>query len=194
MTQSFLNNFLQCLKILCDKPIVSQLIDICQDRSHVFFVLRYEENGSLLDYMNYHSVLEMDLARKITIDIVSGLQHLHKNNIIHGDMKPENVLLDGNLRAHVGDFGMVLPSNVSDVWYGTYGTSGYQAPEQLAGNIIWDHHRVDYFAVGVMLLQMTSGQHPSGTTIPQIDTNVVKLRFIMPPISAEAESFVRQTR
>lgn len=171
---------------------MSQLIDTVQDRSHVFLILRYEKNGSLLDYLNHNPLLDINAAQKIIVDVVCGLAHLHTNNMIHGDMKPENVFLDGNLRAHIGDFGMVLPTNANDIWYGPYGTQGYQAPEQMAGNVVWDH-RVDYFVVGIILIQMITGQHPFGTSLAQIGINVHKLRFIMPPLNDEAESFVRKT-
>lgn len=122
----------------------------------VFVVLRYEENGKLLEFINRHSKIILDVAQKIMVKIVLGLQYLHSKRLIHCDLKPENVFLDKNLRIQIGDFGMSL---VMREYIGKWGTTIYQSPEQLRENELWDE-RTDYFGAGIIFVMMLSGQHP----------------------------------
>lgn len=165
-----------------------------QDSTRVFIILRYEENGTLLDRINQHRQISIDCAQGITTEIVLGLQALHVHNIIHGDLKPENILVDRNLRVHVADFGLVAKMNPKHQFVDKWGTADYQAPEQLVGKIGWDH-RVDYFNVGVILLMMVTGEHPFGNDTRQIQQNVMKLNLNhkMPKLPTDARSFVQHT-
>lgn len=104
-----------------------------QDRTSVFIILRYEENGTLLDRINQQRRIPIDCAQRITTEIVLGLQALHVQNIVHGDLKPENILLDINLRVHVADFGLAVRINPKRPFVKTWGTDAYQSPEQLDG-------------------------------------------------------------
>lgn len=181
------------MNVVKNKLFASQLLGMFQDRSSAFLFLRLEQNGSLLDFINRSGKIPLDCAQKITTEIVLGLQHLHVNNIIHEDMKPENVLLDSNLRAHVADFGMSIRIKPNTLLYDKWGTREYQSPEQLVPNVTWDH-RVDNFNVGVILLIMITGFHPFGKHLTQIQENCRKLAFLMPPLTdANAVSFIQRT-
>lgn len=183
----------QTLNSVKNKLFVSQMFGCFQDRTSAFLVLRYEENGSLLDFINRSGKVPIDCAQAINAEIVIGLQHLHTQNIVHGDLKPENILLDKNLRAHVADFGLAVEINPKKPFIGKWGTKCYQSPEQLMDNVSWDH-RVDYFNVGVIFLMMTTGKHPFGIKDSEIQRNVVKLRYRMPKFASDdARSFVMKT-
>ncbi len=162
-----------------------------QDRMSVFIILRYEENGTLLDRINLQ-LFPIDCAQGIATEIVLGLQALHRQNIVHGDLKPENILVDRNMRVHVADFGLALKVNPKYEFVDKWGTAEYQSPEQLHGKIAWDH-RVDYFNVGVILLMMVTGNHPFGNEKREIQRNVVKLHYKMPQLPDDARSFIRHT-
>lgn len=167
----------QALKIVKGVPFLSQLIDAFQDRTTMFLVHRYEESGSLLDFINRNSKVAVDVAQNMMVEIVLALQYLHSNNIIHGDLKPENVLLDSNLRAHVGDFGLSIPMSEKK-YIGNWGTSIYQSPEQLRENEPWDE-RTDYFNAGIIFVIMLTGQHPfskAAQSDEDIKINIVALK------------------
>lgn len=117
-----------------------------------------------------------------------GLEFLHVLNIEHGNLKPDNILFDSNLRAHVGDFGLC---RTQGPWYGKWGTSGYQSPEQL---IETTYHLVDYFSVGIMFVKMFTKEHPFGHDPETIRKNVLELKYTMPEFNCpNAEHFVKKT-
>lgn len=174
------------------KSFLSQMLCAFEDLTRVFLVLRMESNGSLFDYMCRQPNMPVDVAQGFIIDILLGLNFLHTNNIIHGDLKAENVLIDGNLRAHVADFGLCVSAHAKKLWYGRHGSRGYEAPEQLVGTIAWDH-RVDYFVVGIIFFMMLKNRHPFGESIEEIEENVLKLKFEMPQLSNAGISFLRST-
>lgn len=136
--------------------------------------------------------MPLNWSRNLTIDIVLGLEYLHVQNIIHGDLKPDNILLDTNLRAHIADFGISRIVSPGVQFYGRWGTAGYQSPEQLIGNIALDH-RIDYFVVGIMLCQMLTMKHPFGTDCTMIEKNVLEMKYKMPELLPDSgKSFVRK--
>lgn len=76
------------MKALKNKPFVSQMLGAFQDRLDVFIVLKLYENGSLHTVINQNGVFPLPVARNVVVDILLGLQYLHKMDILHGDMKP----------------------------------------------------------------------------------------------------------
>lgn len=165
-----------------------------QDRTDVFIVLQYEENGSLFDLMNRMTKLPLDFAQNVIVELCIGLKFLHERNFVHGDLKPENVLLDSNLRVHLVDFGLTLKLNERG-FVGIWGTPTYQSPEQLAGKM-WNH-RTDYFCAGIIFMIMVTGCHPfnekSGTD-DAVAENIRRLKYTMPQIKCtNVQSFILKT-
>ncbi|XP_037048479.1 sperm motility kinase Y-like [Bradysia coprophila] len=156
-------------------------------------VMEYQQNGSLLDYMNSRpDNIPVEQAQQIIVDMCIGLHHLHSMSIIHGDMKPENVLLNGRMRAQLADFGMSLPIEPGRFYNNVWGTVDYQAPEQLIQNGLWDE-RVDYFVVGIIYVMMTAGIHPFGVIENEIKTNTMALQYRMPEVPANGCLFIHST-
>jgi eukaryotic-like serine/threonine-protein kinase len=85
--------------------------------------------------------------------------------VIHRDMKPENVLIDGDGMARVTDFGLALPLHEGSprltLTGTTVGTVDYMAPEQLSGGQV--DARLDVFALGVIAYELLTGQIPRGS-------------------------------
>lgn len=166
-----------------------------QDRTGAFLVLRFEQNGSLLDVMNRMSVVQLDFARNVIVEVCIALKFLHERKIIHGDMKPENVLLDQNLRVRVADFGLSVATNDRG-YVGQWGTPTYQSPEMLTDNELWDH-RIDYFNSGIIFVMMISGTHPftkHAQNDKQVHDNIRLLKYKKPRINCtNAQSFISRT-
>ncbi|MBN2717683.1 MAG: serine/threonine protein kinase, partial [Deltaproteobacteria bacterium] len=183
-----------------------------------FFVMEYLEGESLADLLDRRKVLKQVRVVEILDQVLSGLARAHKKNIIHRDLKPENIFLskteDGEEVVKILDFGIAKILNDNNAPRNTgpnvrpkrsgpttrfktelgvvMGTPGYMAPEALTGQGKVDH-RVDLFAVGILVFEMLTGRQPfRGKTAHEIMVNtatqpVPKIRAINPHVTREME-------
>jgi WD40 repeat protein/tRNA A-37 threonylcarbamoyl transferase component Bud32 len=102
-------------------------------------------------------------------DVLEGLQALHEANLVHRDVKPSNILMDGGGRAVIADLGIArkLDSQTASLTATgtTVGTYQYMAPEQF-DNPEGVDHRADLYAVGVVFYELLTGQLPRGRWVP----------------------------
>ncbi|XP_049935087.1 probable LRR receptor-like serine/threonine-protein kinase At3g47570 [Nymphaea colorata] len=100
----------------------------------------------------------------VMIDVACSLEYLHHGRwetIVHCDLKPSNVLLDENMTAHVGDFGIakMLVVHKSSTLTSTLGTTGYIAPEFRADGKV--STKADVYSYGILLLEVFARRKPS---------------------------------
>ncbi len=120
-----------------------------------------------------------DLAQKIRNDrpsmseavrlVAQAAEHLHfahEQGFVHRDVKPANILLDQSGKVFIADFGIAVTKDDSRKNSGSQGTLAYMAPEQLAGENHLVDARTDVYALGVVLFELLTGQHPFTATTP----------------------------
>ncbi|CAI9087268.1 OLC1v1021302C1 [Oldenlandia corymbosa var. corymbosa] len=116
-------------------------------------VSEYLEGGTLASYLKNHKNLALTHKIQLALDVARGLSYLHSKRIVHRDVKLENLLLDGEKRVKIIDFGISRPeaSNPAEMT-ANMGTKGYMAPEVL-GCCPYDH-KCDVFSFGICLWEI----------------------------------------
>ncbi|KAG8379729.1 hypothetical protein BUALT_Bualt07G0119700 [Buddleja alternifolia] len=141
-----------------------RLRGFCTKGNKKLLVYDYMENGSLDSHIfnaNESKFLDWKTRYTIALGIARGLAYLHekcRDCIIHCDIKPENILLDGEFCPKVGDFGLakLMGRDFSRVLTTMRGTRGYLAPEWISGVAITT--KADAYSYGMMLFEILSGR------------------------------------
>jgi hypothetical protein len=141
-------------------PNVVGVIDAGEDGGHPYIVFEYVEGETLKQRIRRLGVLEPQEALAYAIEIARGLTDAHARNVIHRDIKPQNVLIDPEGRAKVTDFGIARQLEQADVTDPgrVLGTTDYVSPEQAMGHRV--DHRSDIYSLGVVLYEMLTGEVP----------------------------------
>lgn len=128
-----------------------------------YVVMEYIDGPSLHDHLNRSGASIDDIARWIAA-LAAALHDLHRQNVVHLDIKPANVLFRPDGTAVIIDFGLArhahLPDLIEEAFHKPVGTSAYISPEQIL-HIRCDP-RSDIFSLGVILYQLTTGRLPFG--------------------------------
>ena len=154
-------------------PHIITLFDADEDRGLVYLVMELTESRTLREVMNDNIVPSLI---EIAVGIASALEYADSKGVLHGNLRPGNVLVGAEIK--LTDFGLSMIEEgqhlVDNPVLG--GTSYYLAPEQIAGQTI--DARTDLYALGVILYQLATGQ------IPYIDAEqqTLEQRFQHPPI------------
>jgi eukaryotic-like serine/threonine-protein kinase len=143
-----------------DRHII-QLIDVGWESEPPYFVMEYLPRGSLEARLR-DGPLPVEEAEALIRDVAVGLVHAHGKGIFHCDLKPANVLLDGDGRPRLADFGQ---SRLSSERAPALGTLFYMAPEQADLKAVPDA-RWDVYALGALLHHMLTG-HPPLSDVPE---------------------------
>ncbi|CDW82356.1 serine threonine protein kinase [Stylonychia lemnae] len=119
-------------------PNISQLQQVFQTETQYNLVFEYQENGTLLNFIEKKEILKESIIKKIMFQLLTALKSIHHKKIIHRDLKLENILvlknngcLDDNIQVEVIDFGLACSENNFELICQKSGTPGYVAPEIL---------------------------------------------------------------
>ncbi|XP_022748067.1 receptor kinase-like protein Xa21 [Durio zibethinus] len=141
-----------------------KVITCCSTIDFKALVLEFMPNGSLEKWLySYNYVLDILQRINIMIDVASALEYLHLGHpipVIHCDLKPSNVLLDEDMVAHVGDFGIAkLLGGDSIKQTTTLATIGYMAPEYGSMGIV--SVKTDIYSYGILLIETFTKKKPT---------------------------------
>jgi eukaryotic-like serine/threonine-protein kinase len=142
-------------------PNIVGVIDRGEHADRQFIVFEYVEGDNLKRMIERRGPAPVETALELGVQMARALSFAHQNGLIHRDVKPQNVLLNGDGHAKVTDFGIArsLDMQRGMTQTGTVlGTSDYIAPEQAQGQHVDDH--TDVYSLGVVLFELLTGHVP----------------------------------
>jgi serine/threonine protein kinase len=127
--------------------------------NHYYMVFEYVNGGQLLDFIIAHGRLRESVARKFARQIASALDYCHHNNVVHRDLKIENILISQTGNIKIIDFGL---SNLYDpaAHLSTFCGSLYFAAPELLNAKLYTGPEVDIWSFGVVLYTLVCGKVP----------------------------------
>jgi len=142
-------------------PNVVRVFDVGEAGGRPYLLLELASGGSLADYIARHGPMEPRLAVDCLLQVCRGIEAAHAQGIIHRDIKPDNILVDGKGTCKLTDFGIAqfVDSSSYTRTGSSMGTISYMAPEQRtdAKNI---SATVDVYALGATLFALVTGNLP----------------------------------
>jgi serine/threonine-protein kinase len=179
-------------------PNVVAVIDAGEDGGHPYIVFEYVEGETLKQRIARVGALDTQEALAYAIEIARGLTVAHARNMVHRDIKPQNVLIDAEGRAKLTDFGISrqLEQDGMTATGRVLGTTDYVAPEQAMGHPV--DPRSDIYSLGVVLYEMLIGQVPFhadsqvGVAMKHVNEELPDVQQRRPEISAAAALVVER--
>lgn len=141
-------------------PNIVSVYDVGQDGDLNYIVMEYVEGVTLKQYMAAKGVIPWREAVDYAAQICAGLEHAHKNGIIHKDIKPHNIMITREGTLKITDFGIAKVISSSTITTGntTMGSVHYFSPEQARGG--YTDYKTDIYSLGVVLYEMVTGRLP----------------------------------
>jgi serine/threonine-protein kinase len=137
-------------------PHVCRVHDIDDVDGRHFITMEYVDGEDLATLLRRIGRLPETKAVEIARQVCAGLQAIHDRSVVHRDLKPGNVMIDGHGRARITDFGLAVSG--AQTAGEVAGTPAYMAPEQLAGDPATP--QTDLYALGLLLYEICTGKRP----------------------------------
>ncbi|CAD7964227.1 unnamed protein product [Amoebophrya sp. A25] len=156
---------------------VVRFYDYYEDEEHVYIILEYCPNQTLNEFLRKRTSRRMAEPEAMFYihDLILALKYLHKNRILHRDLKLGNLFLDASMRIKIGDFGLAAQlENDGEKRRTICGTPNYIAPEILEGKN-GHSYEVDIWSLGVILYTMLIGKPPFETS--DVKATYRKIRY-----------------
>jgi eukaryotic-like serine/threonine-protein kinase len=162
-------------------PAVVKFLEV-PDPSRVYIAMEWAEGRPLRQILDERQKLTQAEALQIAAQVLDALGYIHANGVVHRDLKPDNIMVDGD-RIKLIDFGIAREAGARRLTYAkltkALGTPDYVSPEQIRGKR--GDARSDLYAFGVMLYEMLTGELPFQGANPIAAMNQ---RLVVEPIPA----------
>ncbi|RHZ89124.1 hypothetical protein Glove_19g171 [Diversispora epigaea] len=141
---------------------IVKLHDVFDDDDFVYFRMELCSNQSLFEMVSNRGGLTEPEVRFYMLQLLDAVEYMHKNNILHRDLKLENIFISEDMDLKVGDFGLSIELESADQRFNyTCGTVTYMAPEVLDTKI-GHSFEADVWSIGVIMYMMIFGCSPFG--------------------------------
>ncbi|XP_061574943.1 serine/threonine-protein kinase SIK3 homolog isoform X3 [Cololabis saira] len=181
----------QIMKML-KHPHIIRLYQVMETERMIYLVTEFASGGEIFDHLVAHGRMAEKDARKKFKQIVAAVHFCHCRNIVHRDLKAENLLLDHNLNIKIADFGFSNLFSRGQLLKTWCGSPPYAAPELFEGKE-YDGPKVDIWSLGVVLYVLVCGALPfDGSTLQNLRARVLSGKFRIPFfMSTDCEYLIR---
>lgn len=165
---------------------VLRAIEPTRKRHYLYTVTEYIEGQTLAQWMIDNPSPDIETVRNIIEQIGKGLQAFHRQEMVHQDLRPNNVMIDAAGTVKIIDFGATKVAGISEVIpknEGIVGTAQFTAPEYFIGEL--GTPQSDIFSLGVIAYKMLSGDLPYGNAVSRITNKREQGRLTYQPLRNE---------
>jgi len=174
-------------------PHIIKLYQVMETSNMIYLVTEYAPQGEIFDLIAKQGRLSENDAREKFWQIISAVDYLHKLNIVHRDLKAENLLLDSNFNIKLADFGFSNFYDNNEMLNTFCGSPPYAAPEVFEGKK-YNGPEIDIWSLGVVLYVLVCGVLPfEGANLQFLRDRVLSGRIRIPFfMSSECENLIRR--
>lgn len=177
-------------------PNIVNIYDVGDEEHLLYMVMEYVDGMTLKEYIHRFSPLPMQDVVDIMKQITSAIHHAHEHNIIHRDIKPQNILIDQNGKVKVTDFGIAiaLSSTALTQTNSILGSVHYLSPEQARGGLATK--KSDIYSLGIVFFELLtgrlpfSGHSPVSIALKHLQNNTPSVRRYQSDIPQSIENIV----
>ncbi|MDD6434825.1 MAG: Stk1 family PASTA domain-containing Ser/Thr kinase [Clostridiales bacterium] len=139
-------------------PNIVNVYDVGDDQGVSYMVMELVEGITLKDYIEKRGHLSAKEVISISIQVSNGIEAAHRNNIVHRDIKPQNIMISREGKVKVTDFGIARAATSNTISSNAMGSVHYTSPEQARGG--YSDSKSDIYSLGITMYEMLTGDVP----------------------------------
>ncbi len=164
-------------------PNIVNIYDVGSEEHVHFIVMEYVEGITLKTYIEKKGQLNYKEAISIAIQVARGIEAAHNNNIVHRDIKPQNIMISHEGKVKVTDFGIARAATSNTIHSDVMGSVHYTSPEQARNGFV--DGKSDIYSLGIVMYEMVTGRVPfDGDTTVAIAIQHLQEEMVAPSVYA----------
>lgn len=164
-------------------PNIVNIYDVGSEEHMHYIVMEYVEGITLKTYIEKKGQLNYKEAISIAIQVARGIEAAHNNNIVHRDIKPQNIMISNEGKVKVTDFGIARAATSNTIHSDVMGSVHYTSPEQARNGFV--DGKSDIYSLGIVMYEMVTGRVPfDGDTTVAIAIQHLQEEMVAPSVFA----------